>query len=241
MGYRLWLHCDTVCGGGAERGQWRLLCSLPVFSHSLCYPQSKLGPFSADSRVGGFVYVLGPCGSLQRTLLWGWEFLLLPPQLPQVFSISDLRLYFPTLELWVARSVAAGPPAAASLASCRFAHPTPQSATSLGPPAPALLGVLSTWLPISAPLTSLDECFFFISLVVGLPYSSIFCRFWLFFVFKLLLPFFWVCKEAQCVYLCLHLGRKSESTFLNPQMLRLWAFCVPLYRYMTFQSCFSIS
>ena len=46
------------------------------------------------------------------------------------------------------------------------------------------------WLPISAPPTGLDECFFFISLVVGLPYSSIFCQFWLFFVFKLLLSFF---------------------------------------------------
>ena len=33
------------------------------------------------------------------------------------------------------------------------------------------------WLPPSAPPTGLDECFFFISLVVGLPYSSIFCQF----------------------------------------------------------------
>ena len=61
-------------------------------------------------------------------------------------------------------------------------------------------------LPDSAPPTGLDECFFFISLVVGLLYSSIFCRFWLFFVFKLLLSFFSLCEEAQCVYLCLHLG-----------------------------------
>ena len=36
------------------------------------------------------------------------------------------------------------------------------------------------WLPISAPPTGLGECFFFISLVVGLPYSLIFCQFWLF-------------------------------------------------------------
>ena len=43
------------------------------------------------------------------------------------------------------------------------------------PPAAALPRVLSTWLPISAPPTGLDECFFFNSLVVGLPYSSIFC------------------------------------------------------------------
>ena len=64
-------------------------------------------------------------------------------------------------------------------------------------------------LPISAPPTSLDECFFCIFLVLGLSYSSIFCQSWLFFVFKLLLSFFWLCEEAQCVYLCLHLGWKS--------------------------------
>ena len=63
-------------------------------------------------------------------------------------------------------------------------------------------------LPVSAPPTGLGEYFFFISLVVGLPYSSIFCQFWLFFVFKLLLSFFWLCEEAQCVYLHVHLGQK---------------------------------
>ena len=55
-------------------------------------------------------------------------------------------------------------------------------------------------LPVSAPPTSLDECFFFISMVVGLPYSLIFCQFWL-------------CEEAQCVYLCRHLGSQIPSTF----------------------------
>ena len=33
-------------------------------------------------------------------------------------------------------------------------------------------------VPICAPPTGLDEWFLFISLVVGLPYSSIFCQFW---------------------------------------------------------------
>ena len=46
------------------------------------------------------------------------------------------------------------------------------------------------WQPISAPPTGVDECFFFISVVVELPYSSIVCPFWLFFVFKLLCPSF---------------------------------------------------
>ena len=35
-------------------------------------------------QVGGFVYILEPCGSLQWTLLWGWKFLPLP-QPPQIF------------------------------------------------------------------------------------------------------------------------------------------------------------
>ena len=75
-----------------------------------------------------------------------------------------------------------------------------------GPPATALLRVLSARLPVSTTPTGLDECVFFNSLVVGFPYSLIFCQFWLFFVFKLLLSFFWLWEEAQCVYLHLHLG-----------------------------------
>ena len=59
----------------------------------------------AGSRVGGLVHALGPCGSLQGALLWGWEFLPLPPQPPQVFSVRGLRLYFPALEPWVVQSV----------------------------------------------------------------------------------------------------------------------------------------
>ena len=73
-------------------------------------------------------------------------------------------------------------------------------------------------LPISAPPTCLDECFFFISLVVGLPYSLIFCQFWLFFVFKLLLSFFWLCEEAQCVYLCPHLGQTETYSNAKAQL-----------------------
>ena len=68
-------------------------------------PTIKLGPSGAPSLVGGFVHVLGSCGSLLGTPV-RLEFLLLPPQPPQVFSISGLRLYFPTLEPWVAWSVA---------------------------------------------------------------------------------------------------------------------------------------
>ena len=41
-----------------------------------------------------------------------------------------------------------------------------------------------SWLPVSTPPICLNECFFFNSLVVGLPYSLILWQFWLFFVFK---------------------------------------------------------
>ena len=38
--------------------------------HSLpLLPTSKLGPSGAHSQVGGLLYVLGLCGSLQKTLL----------------------------------------------------------------------------------------------------------------------------------------------------------------------------
>ena len=88
-----------------------------------------------------------------------------------------------------------GPPAAALPASCSFGHPAPQSATSLGPPAATLPRILSARLPVSTPPTGLGECFFFNSLVVGLPYISVFCQFLLFFVFKLL-SFFWLCEDC---------------------------------------------
>ena len=118
--------------------------------------------------VCGFVYVLEPCGSLQRTLLRGWEFLPLPPQPSWVFSISGLRLYFPALEPWVGWSVSlphryswlsvhkcgttasashhlAGSTSCSLPVSCSLAHPAPQSASLLGLPAAVLLApVLSS-------------------------------------------------------------------------------------------------
>ena len=70
------------------------------------------------------------------------------------------------------------------------ALPTPLHNPHPGLPATALLRVLSAQLPGSTPLTGLDECFFFISLVVGLPYSSIFCQFWVFLFLNCCCPSF---------------------------------------------------
>ena len=60
--------------------------------------------------------------------------------------------------------------------SCCLAH--------RGPPATMLPWVLTTQAAHLCPSISLDECFFFNSLVVELLYCSTFWQFWLFFVFK---------------------------------------------------------
>ena len=141
-----------------------------------------------------------------------------PLNLYRFFQSEVLRLYFPVLEPCITWSV--------SLPSCFFwficiqmwnlpVHQLPHC-----PPVAALLWILSTWLPVSAsPTVGLDECFFFNSLVVRLPYSSIFWQFWLV-LFLNLLSFFWLCEEAQCIYLCFHLGQKSLYYFLYCQITK---------------------
>ena len=110
-----------------------------------------------------------------------FSFCLIPHRF---FQSEVLRLYFLVLEPWVARSV--------SLPSCSslfifmqmLDHPLHQ-------PLPHLVSQLlpchkssPPWLPISTPPTGLDECFFFNSLVVGLPCTSIFWQFWVFVFFQ---------------------------------------------------------
>ena len=67
-----------------------------------------------------------------------------------------------------------------------------------------------SWVPLSVPPTGLNECYFFKSLVVGLPYILIFWQFWLFLFLNLLLSFFLSWKEGKYIYLCFHLGQESS-------------------------------
>ena len=85
----LW-RCTWGRGLRGSNGACSALCgfqSLPPL------PTSKLGPSGGDSWVDGFVYILGPCGSLQWTLLWGWEFFPLP-QPPQIFTTRSFEALF---------------------------------------------------------------------------------------------------------------------------------------------------
>ena len=80
---------------------------------------------------------------------------------------------------------------------------------------PPCHSVLSTWLPFSAPPTSLSKCYFFNSLVVGLTYSSIFWQFWLFFVFKfvVLLLVVWRGKVYLSTYASILAGNPKNFYF----------------------------
>ena len=161
------------------------------FQSLLSLPTRKLGPSGADSQVGGFVYILGPRGSVQQTLLWCWS--LSHHSNPHIFLQSEvLGLYFPTLEPWITWSVL--------LPSCssQFIHTQMWDRLVLQPP--PCRASSPPQLPISTPPTSLDECFFFNSLVVRFPYSSIFWQFWLFFVFKFIVVLLWVVQGGK-VYL----------------------------------------
>ena len=169
----------------------------------------KLGLSGADSWVGGFVYIVGSCGSLQWPLLWVWEFLPLPPQPPQVFSVRGFKALFVstgtlgcTVYLvsqlfllvylhanvgWLHLSAATLPTPVLQLLLC---HKSSRPSC----PSPPLLLV---WMNVSS-LTAWLLDFHTVQFSVSSG-----C-----FLFLNLLPFFWLCEEAQCVYLHLHLSWK---------------------------------
>ena len=145
------------------------------------------------------MYVLGPCGSLQQTLLGGWEFLPLM-QPPQFFTVRGFEALFPHT-----RTLSCVVCLATQLFLLVYLD---MNVGPLALPAEALPGSSPPQLPVFTSPTGLDECFFFNSLIVGLPYSSIFCQFWLVFVFKFVVILLLVVRGTKA-YLCLHLGQKS--------------------------------
>ena len=109
-----------------------------------------------------------------------------------LFQSEILKLYLPALEPWIVQSV--------SLPSCSFQFiRTPMWDHQLHQPLPCH-EFSPPRLPISAPPTSLDESFFFKSLVVRLSYSLIFWQFWFFFVFTFVVVLLLVVQGGK-VYL----------------------------------------
>ena len=178
-----------------------LLSFCPSFSNFPQLPHGDCALSSADSHVGGLLYILGSCWSLQRTLLWGWEFFP-PPQLPQIFTARGF---------WGLISLCWNP--GLHGLSCSSVVPPSLSTHECGIPG---LPPAATWPHIlSAPPTSLDKCFFFNSLVVRLPCSLILRQYWLFLFLNWLLSFFLLCKGA-------------ERIPTPPSWLELWNFFTDL-------------
>ena len=212
------------------RGQEGAMAPTPLsagFQSFPLLPTIKLGPSGAGSQVGGLLHTLDPCGSLQRPLPWGWEFLLLL-LLPRVFSPRGLGLYFPRtgalgcavcftphcmsqfIYVWVwprgATCHSACPvlrhsesgPLGLSVGECGAAG---SASARTACPFPPTLRQSRFRHSNSSPLRpSYRSGWMFILyfLGVGLPCPSIFCQFWL-------------RKEAQCVYPSRHLGCPSDT------------------------------
>ena len=207
------LRCVAVGGGGDWEGTVTLALLWADFQSLPLLPTIKLGLSGADFLVGGLVYILGPCGSLQWTLLWGWEFLLLPSEPPQVFSVRGFWGFIsphwnpglchlscspvvpPSLSALKCRPALSASNCLVWSSSCCLAL----SPLLPGCPSPPLLSV---WMNVSSLTPSL------------LDFHTVqFSQFCCFLFLNLLLSFFWLCEEAQCVYLHLHLGWQSHHFF----------------------------
>ena len=210
-------------GEGSERAQCGLLGSHPTFHHFPSFPQADFALSGADPQVGGFVYILGPCGSLQWTLLWGWEF---------PATTTPHRFFFTA---WGFESLVSPwwNPGFHSLSRSLFVPPglSAQECGIARPPATALPCPLHPVAHLS-PSYHLDECVFN-SLVVGLPCKrfshSSGCSLFL----NWLLSFFWLFEEAKYFCLWLYLGRDPIFPLFTKRLLNFFNMSVSaaLYYY----------
>ena len=139
------------------------------------------------------MHILGPVGLSNKPSCEAWSFSSchnLPT--PLILIARGLEALFPCTESWVELSV--------SLPSCPSGFLCTQMWYYLLMQLPPLCtsSLAPLRLPLSAFPTSLNKRFFFNSLVVRLPYSSIFCQFSLFFVSKLVVIPLVVQGEKVC-------------------------------------------
>ena len=141
---------------------------------------------------------------------------LLSPQPPQVFSVRALRLYFPALEPWVVGSVLL-PSCSSQFISMQMwdlpVHqllPCHKSSPSSCPSPP--------FLPVQMSVSSLTPWLLDFH-TIGFSGSSGYFLF-----LNLFLSFFWLCEEAQCVYLRLHVGRKSQCIYYHMLQVVSWLY-----------------
>ena len=188
-GQPIWLRCGAECGGGVWEGTVPLaLCWLSVTSAAI---HKQIGPFWCwfPGWVGGWFCVcsgppwVSPTNSPVR--------LGVSPTTANPTDFYSQRFWdgiFLCWKRWVVQPVLLPSSSFRFICSQMLDLPVHQplhhSSQAPAPASPSILSLLSSQLTVSTPPTSLDECLSFNSLVVGLPYSSIFWQFWLFFVLK---------------------------------------------------------
>ena len=164
-------------------------------------PTSKLHLSCANSQVGGFVYILGPCASLQwfscetgsfshhctphRILQLRFWVYISPPWNPGLCGLSHSPVVPPSLS-----THKCGPP---SLPAATLLH-------ILSALASLSLSLLLVWMKVSSLTPWLSDFH-----TIGFSGR---CGYFLF--LNWLLSFFWLCEEAKNIYLCFHLGQKQQ-------------------------------
>ena len=197
-------------GEGSKREQSCLLSSWLAFSHFLCYPQSNWALLVLILRWVGLCMFWDPVGlSSELSCEAGSFSCCLNPH--KFLSVRGFEALFPCdgtlgcvvclapqLFLPVYSHANVGPPGppAATLftlsSSCRLAT------SPLHPGCPSL-PLLPVWMNVSS-LTPWLSDFHTVQFSGSSGY---------FLFLNLLLSFFWLCKVAKCIYLCLHLVWKS--------------------------------
>ena len=169
------------------QGSWPFCCWFPGGWTCICSRTLWVSPANSPVRLGSFYC----CHNAHRFL-----------------QLEVLRLYFPALELWVVWSVLLPPVVPPGLSALNVGMPRPPWSSShclaAGPLCPAAR---------LAPSYQSGWCFFFNSLVVRLPGSSIFWQFWLFFVLKFVVVLLLV-VQGSTVYLPTPLPWPEVSHFL---------------------------
>ena len=158
-----------------------LLSSCPTFCHFPHFPQMDCALSGADSLMGGLMCVLGssPMDSPVRLGVSATAATSIGFYSQKFRGFNFLCWNSGLHSLYHSSVVSPGLPTCQCRTSSLPATPLPAPDHQQPPwqvPSPPQLSV-------SAPATSLDECFFFNSFIIRLPYSLIFRQFWLFFYF----------------------------------------------------------
>ena len=199
------MHCGVVCGGRGESGNNGTRWALGQLSVTFPDTHKQIGPVWCWFP-GGWVCV-------HSRTLW-----VSPTNYPVQLGVSPAMVApigFYSQRFWVFISprwnprfcsLSRSPVVPSGLSACKCGI-TLSTSHCLALPVlqtPPCYTFSLPQLPVSTPATGLNECFFFNSLVVRLPYSLIFWKFCLSFIFKFVVSF--SCARRQSV-----LGQKSPK------------------------------